>query len=343
MIFGPKHKPSGLHLYQAIMPFGDHLEELRRRLILSLLGLVPLFVGSLAASGPLLRFIVEPVRDALRAHQLPAAMQAVAAQEGFMTAMYLAVVLTIVAGSPWILYQAWRFVAPGLYENERRFVYVLLPLSAVLTVIGMVLLYTTIMPPVLGFLIRFSSMLGETPVSSSVLAEGTVLGHMPALEADPIAPAPGDCWVNRELMELRICVGEEGGKMTIVSAPLSKSAGLLQQFRLTDYVNLFLGFALAFAVGFQTPVVVLLLGWVGLIDRATLAKYRKHVVFVSFIASASLTPGADPVSMIVLGVVLVLLFELGGLLLWLLPAKRVAGKAPDAGDGGGEGPDDDRA
>ena len=94
----------------------------------------------------------------------------------------------------------------------------------------------------------------------------------------------------------------------------------------------------------QTPIVVLLLGWSRLIERQTMAKYRRHVVMVCAVVSAIVTP-ADAVSMLMLGIPMYLLFELGMLLLMVLPAERVArgfgpkprrGETRDGQDPGGE-------
>ena len=81
--------------------------------------------------------------------------------------------------------------------------------------------------------------------------------------------------------------------------------------------------ALAFAGGFQTPVIVLLLGWSGIIDRAFLRKYRKHALLVTAVIAAFMTPG-DPTTMFLLWVPLYVLYELGGVLLGLFPARNVA-------------------
>ena len=89
-----------------------------------------------------------------------------------------------------------------------------------------------------------------------------------------------------------------------------------------------LNLALAFGIGFQTPVVVLLLGWAGIVDRKTLAKYRRYAVAISAVAGAILTP-ADPLSMMLLAIPLYVLFELGMLLLVVFPPKLNPDREPD--------------
>ncbi|MBC6953711.1 MAG: preprotein translocase subunit TatC [Leptolyngbya sp. PLA2] len=308
---------------QAVMPFGDHLEELRRRLILALLGLAPIFVLSMSFGRPMLDFLTRPVTRQLRASGLPPEMLATNFLETFGTYVFLSLVVTVLAGSPWVLYQLWKFVAPGLYETERRFVYILLPLSFSLTVTSAVFLYAVIMPVVLSFFIEFGSAVGRTDPHVAPLPEGIVLPAFPRLEADPPRPEVGAAWINTELMQLRVCVGYEGSKAVVRGSNLTQGSGIVQQYRISEYTKTFLTMAMAFALGFQTPVVVLLLGWAGLVKPAMLKKYRKHVIMGCCIAAALLTP-ADPISMALLAAPLWALFELGSVLLRLLPAERVA-------------------
>ena len=328
----------------AVMPFGDHLEDLRRRLILGLLGLVPIAIVAFLSGRVLLEILIGPVQRALLESGLPATLQATGPLEVFATYMRVSMIAALLVGSPWLIYQAWKFVAPGLYSGERRFVHVLVPLSTLLMVTGVAFLYFVIFPIVLSFFIGFGSTLGAPRAETAPPPPGVVLPEIPVLEADPPTPAVGAQWINHGLMQQRVCVGYEEGEPVIAGTPLARSAGVVQQYRVSEYIKLFLSLALAFAIGFQTPVVVLLLGWSGLITPKTLRKYRKHVILGCAIAGAVLTP-ADPVSMVLLAIPLYLLFELGMVLLILMPASRVAGglvrpdprsqprrEPPDAGD-----------
>lgn len=338
-MFSPKHNPAVHLLADAVMPFGDHLEELRRRMIYALIAIVPLFLVGMAISPQLLEIVIAPVKHALNDAGLASQLIETAPAETFMTALKLAFVGTILVGSPWIMFQAWLFVAPGLYANERRFVYVLLPLSAALTVSAVVFLYLALMPLMLSFFIGFGATISGTTPKTAPVPEGIVLPNVPLLMADPVEPVPGNMWYNRDLHEFRIAVpGSKEGQTDILGVPVTRSAGIVQQYRVSEYTKMFLGLAMSFSIGFQTPVVVLLLGWVGIIEPKSLLKYRRHVAMVCLVLGAVLTP-ADPGSMILLAVPLYFLFELGVILHRLLPAERVSrgfGKQkkepPDAGD-----------
>jgi sec-independent protein translocase protein TatC len=146
----------------------------------------------------------------------------------------------------------------------------------------------------------------------------------------------------------RTCIAMTDGKPVIVYSQLFTSTGVVPLYDVTPYVKLLLSLSLAFAGAFQTPVVVVLLGWAGIIDQKFLKKYRKHAILICAIAAAILTPG-DPASMILMLIPLYLLYELGGILLKYFPASRVAGERaapaepeeqPDGGEPVGSGKGD---
>lgn len=309
------------------MPLGDHLEELRSRLIWALLGLVPIALTAMAFGKQLLDFLVEPAKSALRRAGQPDILIGTGPLETFGTYMKVSLIAAVVVGSPWVFYQFWRFVAPGLYKHERRFVYFLLPLSALLTCLGLVFLFRVILPVVLAWLVNFGAMMGANEPVTNALPQGVTLPVLPVLPADPPNPTPGQAWVDSTLMSLRVCVGVENNVADIRGVSLHKDAGIVQQYRVSEYVSLLLTLTLAFAAAFQAPVVVLLLGWVGLVTPQGLARFRRHAVLVCALLAAVLMPG-DPLSMILMWIPLMGLYELGGLLLRVFPASRIAGPRP---------------
>ena len=326
------------------MSFGEHLEDLRRRLILSLVGLIPLFLLGMYFGKTLLEVLMRPALAAMKRAGQPPAMQVTSFLEAFGAYFKLALVLTIVLGAPWMIYQLWLFVSPGLRSAERRFAYLLAPLSLVLSVLGVAFLYFAMLPLMLYFLVGFSASIAPTQVPTADLPPGVVLPQAPVLAADPPAPGIGEYWINSDLREWRACIGIVDGKPKIVSVPLSTSATMVQQYKVSEYMSLMYGMLLAFALGFQAPVVVLLLGWVGLVDAALLRKYRKHAIFVCAFLAAVLTPTGDPISLAAMTVPLVILYELGIILLRFVPADRVARgwgarpRATWAGEGDAGGP-----
>jgi sec-independent protein translocase protein TatC len=132
-------------------------------------------------------------------------------------------------------------------------------------------------------------------------------------------------------------VGEAGvaaaggtGKVAIWAAPMGRPTGVDLKPRVSDFVSLFLTMALGFVGAFQVPVVVLLLGWIGVVDVSAMRRYRRYVVVVCAIAGAVLTPSPDPFSMMLMTVPMYGLYELGLLLLWLMPAAKMMAKADES-------------
>lgn len=310
--------------HAAVMSFGDHLEELRRRVLWGLLGVVPIFAVSLVFGGWLIEVLMAPVQAALRRAELPPTLQSTGALESIGAYVKVTLAVTLVLGLPWIIYQLWLFVAPGLHAHERRFAQLLLPMSAVLSLAGLAFLYFVMLPAMLFFLVSFGAGLGRPTVVAAPLPPGITLPTVPMLDFDPADPPPGSTWYNRSLGEMRFARPDPAGGVEVVGTPMGVTAGIAQQYRIGEYTGLVFFLAVAFALGFQTPVVVLLLGWIGLVERRFLARNRKYAVFIAAIASALLTPTPDPISMTVLAVPLYLLFELGLILLKVLPPSRVA-------------------
>ncbi|MEZ6242501.1 MAG: twin-arginine translocase subunit TatC [Phycisphaerales bacterium] len=313
-------KFSGPH-DSASMSFGDHLEELRRRLIWAVLGIVPLFFVAFAFGRDVLDLLIEPARQQLRAGGQATALLATGPFETFGAVVQIAMIITVLVGSPWLLYQLWLFVAPGLYRAERQFFYRLAPMSVGLTVLSMVFLYFVILPVVLAFFIGFGSKVGAGQVTTAPLPDGVSLGSIPVLAADPPPEAlqVGSVWINDRMHQLRICEAlPKGGRPVILGTELTMGAGIVQQYKIADYIQTLLNLALAFGIGFQMPVVVLLLGWVGIVTRQGMRKYRKHAIAACAFAGAALSP-PDPLSMILLAVPLYALYELGMVLLKVWP------------------------
>lgn len=333
----PRERPRVSKPMGGIMSLGSHLEELRARLIWALLGILPIFLGALAVARPILELLMVPVQNSLRAEGARPLLISTGVLETFDTWLKVAVMMTIIVGSPWLLYQAWLFVAPGLYRHEKRFVRFLLPLSTTLIAAGVAFLYFAVLPVMLHFFIHFGSTLGKPSVPTMPLPAGIVLPSAPVLGADPQSPTAGQMWINKHLQELRVCVVDASPDgavpAKVLGMPLTSGSGVEPSFRVSEYVSLLTTLAIAFAAAFQTPVVVLLLGWAGIVTPKSLAKYRRHAAMVVAVIAALLTP-ADIFSMLLMGIPMYGLYELGGILLRLFPAKRVAAEDSDSGEDG---------
>ena len=128
--------------------FVSHLLELRSRLLKIVIGLVVSIVVFLPFSNELYTWLAQPLLK-----QMPAGthMIATAVTTPFLVPMKVATLVGIVASLPYTLYQAWAFVAPGLYEHERRFIGPLIVASTALFLMGMSFAYFFVFPVLFGF------------------------------------------------------------------------------------------------------------------------------------------------------------------------------------------------
>lgn len=323
------------------MSFGDHLEELRKCVFFAIGGIVPIFFIAFYYSKELVQLVTYPVRHALRNAHLSESLQSTGVFETFNASILMATVVTVILGSPWILWQLWRFIAPGLHDFERRFIYILLPLSALLTVMSVAFCYAIVLPIILTFMIEWGKMSELQTSVTAPLPQGVQLPVVPILEHDPPEPQQGAMWFSKDEQRLKMAIPVDGGKTLVLGVELNPPATITPGYRIQEYLSMLITMMLSFAGAFQTPVVVLMLGWVGIIDSEFLSKFRKHAVLGSLIAGALLTPG-DMLSFVLVTVPIYLLYELGGLLLRILPASRVArgfwGRKPGPDDDMSEGP-----
>ena len=127
----------------------DHLVELRARLLRGVAGLVLLFVALLPFANRLYAWLAQPLLD-----KLPKGGQLIAVEVAspFFAPIKLAFFVALVVAMPWLLYQAWAFVAPGLYRREKRLAFPLLASALALFYAGCAFAYFIVLPAVFTFL-----------------------------------------------------------------------------------------------------------------------------------------------------------------------------------------------
>ena len=142
------------HIF-AEMSLGDHLEELRMRLILALLGLGASMVACLFFGKYFLVLLTKPYFAVQKDANLPAMLQAITLSENFMVYMKVALIFGVIFSSPWIFYQLWKFVSAGLYSNEKKFIHIVSPICAILFSSGAMFFLLVIAPLMIRFFIGF--------------------------------------------------------------------------------------------------------------------------------------------------------------------------------------------
>jgi len=147
------------------MSFMEHLEELRSRIFKALIGVAVAAVLSLTFCNQLWDFVRQPARNAL--HTLGYAEDLVVTQplEGFNIIWFkLPLLCAIFLSSPWLLYQLWAFISPGLYRRERRWAVPFIVVSAGLFILGGIFAYFVVFRFGLTFLLSIGKGVGVIPM-----------------------------------------------------------------------------------------------------------------------------------------------------------------------------------
>ncbi len=130
-------------------PFISHLIELRTRLLRIVSGVLLVFVALSPFSNPIYSMLAGPLTRHMPAQS---SMIAIDVLSPFLTPLKFTLVLAVFITIPWILYQIWAFVAPGLYQKEKRLVLPVLVSSTLLFYCGMAFAYFVIMPIFFAFI-----------------------------------------------------------------------------------------------------------------------------------------------------------------------------------------------
>ncbi len=150
------------------MSFLEHLQELRSRIIKALLGIAVAFGLSLTFCNALWDFVEQPAVAALKTIGVhPPVLHTITPMEGFTVIWFkLPILCAIFIASPWVLYQVWAFIAPGLYRRERRYAAPFILISAGLFILGGVFAYFIVFRYALAFLLGIGIGNGVEPVVS---------------------------------------------------------------------------------------------------------------------------------------------------------------------------------
>lgn len=231
------------------MSFIDHLEEFRWRLIKSILSII---IGGLITFffiDNFLELLLLPLSNVDSKN--PVNLQVLSVQGMFIIKWTIALVGGIIFSVPIITYQIWKFIAPGLYANEKGFVLPLVLFSFLSFTTGILFSYFILIPYCLNF---FTSLSGDT---------------------------------------------------------------VLNNFSINHYFSFITWMLLGSGIVFQLPVISLLLSIIGLLTPPFMRHYRRHSIVAIFILSSFITP-PDPVSMLVMALPLIILYEISIGISWLV-------------------------
>lgn len=250
------HDPEHEHddLAASRMSLTDHLEELRQRLVKSVLAYVVGVMLTYAFSTELFRLLKLPLTTLIKKH--PGSTLAMhSLSEGFMVELKVALIAGLFAACPVIFYQIWQFVSPGLYKHERRLAMPVIFSASVLFLIGAGFGYFVVFPYTFDFFLSYTS-----PEVSAIIS-------------------------------------------------------------IDDYLDFAAKMLGGFGLVFELPLVIFILSWLGIVRHTQLIVIRRYVIVLNFVIAAIITP-PDVVSQMFVALPLVLLYELGILLSWLVGRQR---------------------
>ena len=268
-------------------PLIEHLTELRTRLIRSVGAFVVAMLFCFIFAGYLLDFLLLPIEKTMRELGNPnPVMQYTAPQEYFFTLLRIAMVGGLALGFPVIATQLWRFVAPGLYRNEKSAFLPFIIASPLLFIVGALFAHLIVTPLAMRFFLGFQ----DIPSLFSSFVDQVAVG------ADNIASVPENTKTGIDIVFL--------GKVN-------------------ETLDITLKLIVAFGLCFQLPVLLTLMGKSGLIDADGLRRVRKYAVVGILTLAAVVTP-PDVITQVILFVAVYGLYEISILLVARVDRDRKA-------------------
>jgi sec-independent protein translocase protein TatC len=144
---------------ESAAPLIEHLAELRSRIMWSLAAFIVAMLACFFVAEPLLNFLVEPIAEILRNRGQDPRLIFTAPQEKFFVLFRISVLGGLAVSFPVIAHQLWRFVAPGLYRNEKKAFLPFILASPVLFLMGASFAHYIVTPLAMNFFIGFSDLL----------------------------------------------------------------------------------------------------------------------------------------------------------------------------------------
>jgi len=290
------------------MTLGDHLEELRRRLIYGLMGFAVTGALCLLFGKQMISVFCKPLIDGLLASNVNPQLVMTEVSDGFMVYLEISMIIATVFAAPWIVWQLWKFVAAGLYPYERKTITRYIPLSIGLLIAGDLFVYFFVLPLTIKFFLVFGLSIPMPEGSRAATVETTQPSYVqiPSIPGNPEHPPELGMWYDSVQQRLKLVVD---GKIRAVQ--FGPENLITPQIRLNDYVDLVLNSLIVFALSFQLPLAVLTLTKINIVEVAGLRKARRYVYFGLAVLACAIMPADAITAATGLFFPLMLLYELG--------------------------------
>jgi len=146
------------------MSLGDHLEELRWRLIYAIAGLVIATIICLFFGKQIFDFIQGPYTHLRQNYPELPKLRYLGPSDAFVVYMKISLISGLIISSPWVFYQLWMFVAAGLFPHEKRYVHIAVPFCAILFITGALFFLFVVASISLRFFLASGKYLGIEPM-----------------------------------------------------------------------------------------------------------------------------------------------------------------------------------
>lgn len=294
------------------MSLGDHLEELRKRIILGLIGLAVGFGVCAAWGREVIQIFCRPLIDVLVEKNINPQLYFTSAGDAFTVYLKITMICGAIVASPWIVWQLWLFIAAGLYPRERKAMWRYAPVSIGLLLAGVAFCFWVVLPLVLRFFIEFGEQIpldlwSTLPDAATTLPAASTV---PAIAGDPAALQPYQIWFDTLQQRLKFSPPNAEGVPQIMVIPFGPQSLVSPMIMLPDYIDMVLKWLLIFGVAFQLPLVTMAVARLGLVDVASLKRFRRYAYVGLAVVSSMLMPDVFSGTLMLL-VPLWLLYELG--------------------------------
>ena len=312
------------------MTLGEHLDELRKRLVFALVGFGLALAACFFFGRDVMGAFCAPLLKVLLQNDIPPQVYFTSLSDPFVVYMKICFISAASIASPWIIWQVWLFVAAGLYPKERKMITRYVPLSITLLIGGMLFVYFLVLPWTIQFFMAFNITIPlpnqfDAPTVAATtqqMAPGT-LTHIEAIPGNPADLSEFRVWFDTTQRRLKMIVD---GKVRVIQfGPENLTAPMIT---LPDYIDLVLGMLLTFGLSFQMPLVVLAVATLGLLSVPQLREFRRVIYLIMAVLAAAITPGDVITATVALMLPLIGLYELG---IWLARGtEKVRYTAPGA-------------
>jgi sec-independent protein translocase protein TatC len=256
------------------MSFVEHLSELRLRLRNAAVIFLVVMLASFFFVKKYFDVLTYPARKAwvVAMHGTTPMFHFKDPTEPFWVYTKLAMYVALLVSSPFIFWELWKFIAPGLYRKEKRMALLITVASAVCFVGGALFGYFVLSTPALTYLLSFAEQTGTYTIQPTIMMD-EVVGFMSAM-------------------------------------------------------------LLGVGIAFELPVVMAVLGWLGIIKARMLWKFNRYALILAAVVGGVLTPGPDVLSQMLMAGPLFGLYNISILIVWLIERaarERLAKLAKETG------------